>query len=59
VKNRKRNSTIKRLFKAVKNDLSSRIGTLTGLSQTDILQRFLQMDSRDDGLPRTEYTFNN
>ncbi|CDW83383.1 UNKNOWN [Stylonychia lemnae] len=36
----------------------NKVGTLTGISQTDILQKYLQLEKKDDGLSRNENTFN-
>jgi hypothetical protein len=58
IRNRKQRKTIETLFKLVKSDLKNKVGTLTGLSQSDILQKYLQMEKGDDGLARNENTFN-
>jgi hypothetical protein len=41
----------------VKGDLQKNVGSFAGISQSDILMKYLQLQKRDDGLARTEDTF--
>lgn len=58
-RSRRQLSTIQRLFKLVKTELRDKMGTITGISQSDILRTYLKMPkaSEDDGLKRDEETF--
>eukprot|EP00347_Sterkiella_histriomuscorum_P007620 403348215 len=58
-RNRKQKKLVDLLFKQVKRDLQNTVGTISGLSQTDILQRYLQIEKQGDKLSRNENTFNN
>ncbi len=50
-------STVRLLFQSVKTELQNKVGTLTGISQSDMMHRYLRMDKADDLLKRDEATF--
>jgi hypothetical protein len=57
MRTRKQYSTAKTLYQEVKSDLGQMIGITNGLSQTDILRRYLGKRKTNDGLKRDESAF--
>jgi hypothetical protein len=45
------------LYRTVKNDLRDKVGTITGLSQSDMARIYLRLPLENDGLKRNEDTF--
>ena len=62
IRNRKHNNLAQTLYSDVLKELkhlnSNLSGTITGLSEKDILRRYMSMEPASDGLARDEATFN-
>jgi len=41
----------------LKTELRDKVGSISGISQTDVLRAYLKLDKNDDGLRRDEETF--
>jgi len=41
----------------LKTDLRDKVGSISGISQTDVLRAYLRLEKNDDGLRRDEETF--
>ena len=50
-------NTAWRLFRMVKTDLKEKVGSISGLSQSDIYRMYAKMPKDNDGLSRDESTF--
>lgn len=58
LKSRRQSSLVSKLFKLVKTELRDKVGSISGLSQADILRMYLRMPKdTKDGLKRDEETF--
>jgi hypothetical protein len=58
LKTRRQQSLVSKLFKLVKTELRDKVGSISGLSQADILRLYLRMPKDvKDGLKRDEETF--
>ena len=62
IRNRRYNNLAQSLYSDILKELKdlngNLSGTITGLSEKDILRRYMSMDSASDGLARDESTFN-
>lgn len=58
LRSRRQASTVTKLFTLIKTELRDKVGSISGLSQTDILRLYLRLPKdTKDGLKRDEETF--